>query len=216
VGAAWRRFDFSGSRADVPESLSSAALKLGYTRKLSPEWQLWAEIDPGLYSDFEDVSSDDFNVPFGLRAIYAASRDVQWGFALFADPRGSTPVVGGIGVRWKFAPDWTLLAFLPEPRIEYAVSPELSLYAVANIRGGTFRVAEDFGRRRGRPELDNQDLDFREIGAGVGARWKLSPTVSLNASVGWMIDRRFEFDDRDLLLNGDGAPSFQLMLTGAF
>lgn len=216
VGGSWRQFDFSGSEADVPGRLGALALKLGYTRTLSAQWSLRAEIDPGLYSDFEDLSGDDVNVPFGMRLLYAASRELQWGFALFVDPRSSQPVIGGVGARWLFAPGWTLMAFLPEPKVEFAVSPTVSLYAGAGLRGGTFRVAEDFGRKRGRAALDNQDVDFREITAGVGARWKASPTLSVQAGVGWMIDRRFEYEERNLLLNGDGAPTFSLSVSGAF
>jgi hypothetical protein len=216
VGLGWRRFDFSGSVADVPDSLSSLALKLGYARTFSPQWSLRAEIDPGLYSDFEDVGSEDVSAPFGLRVMYAASRELQWAFAVFVDPRSSVPVIGGVGARWQFAPQWTLLAFLPEPRVEYAVSDRLRLYAGASMRGGTFRVAEDFGRRRGRPALDGQEVDFREISVGAGARWQLSRTLSAGAAVGWMLDRRFEYEDRDLLLNGEGAPMLSLHLSGSF
>ena len=216
IGLGWRRFDFTGSVADVPDSLSSLALKLGYSRTFSPQWSLRAEIDPGVYSDFEDVGSDDVGAPFGVRVIYAASRELQWAFAFFVDTRSSMPVIGGVGARWQFAPQWTLLAFLPEPRVEYAASDTISLYAGAGMRGGTFRVAEDFGRRRGRAQLDNQDLDFREITVGVGARWKISPTLSAGASIGWMLDRRFEYEERDLLINGDGAPSLLFSLSGSF
>lgn len=216
AGVSWKRFDFSGSRADVPGSLTMLAVKLGYARMLSPQWSLRAEIDPGIYSDLEDIGSDDFNAPFGVRALYAASRDLQWGFALLVDPRSRRPVIGGVGARWRFAARWTLLAFVPAPRVEYEVSPQFTLFAGAAIRGGTFRVGDDFGRRRGRPALDNQTIDFREITVGAGARWQLQPGLSANVGVGWMLDRRFEFDERDLLINGDGAPSFTISMSGAF
>ncbi len=216
LGGSWKRFDFSGSRADAPESLTALSLKLGYARQLSPQWSLRAEIDPGVYSDFEDVSGDDFNAPFGVRLLYAQSRELQWGFALFVDPRGSNPVIGGVGARWVFAPDWTLLFFLPEPRIEYAVSPTVSLYAGAGLRGGTFRVAEDFGRKRGRAALDNQDVDFRELSAGVGVRWTIDKSITAELGVGRLLDRRFEYEKRNLLLNGDGAVQFNLSVSGSF
>lgn len=216
VGLGWRTFDFSGSIADVPDRLSSLALKLGYTRTFSPQWSLRAEIDPGVYSDFEDVGSDDLSAPFGLRVIYASSRELQWAFALFVDTRSSVPVIGGVGARWQFAPKWTLLAFLPEPRVEYAASESLRLFAGASMRGGTFRVAKDFGRRRGRAYLDNQDVDFREITLGAGARWEISRSLSAGVSLGWMLDRRFEYENRDLLLNGDGAPALSFFVGGSF
>lgn len=216
AGLTWRRFDFSGSIADVPDTLQAVALQLGYNRKLSPQWSLRAELQPGLYSDFEDISGDDFNAPFGLRAVYARSREFQWLFGINVDLRANNPVMGGFGFRWQFAKDWTLMFMVPEPRIEYAVSPELKLFAGASLRGGTFRVAEDFGRRRGRAALDNQDVDFREISVGAGLRWQIQPGLVLSTSVGWMLDRRFEYEKRDLLINGEGAPTAMLSISGSF
>ncbi len=216
LGGSWRRFDFSRPTFPIPESLTAIALKLGYSRPLNPQWSLRAEIDPGLYSDFEDISGDDFNAPIGLRVVYGASRELQWLFGLNVDLRSSNPVIGGFGVRWQFASKWTLLFLIPQPRIEYAVSPTVRIFGGATLRGGTFRVADDYGGSRGRPELDDQDIDFREISAGIGIRWQLQPGLTLTAGGGWMIDRRFEFEKRNLLLNGDGAPTFQLALNGSF
>ncbi|MEO7414551.1 MAG: DUF6268 family outer membrane beta-barrel protein [Opitutaceae bacterium] len=217
LGGSWQRLEFSpAAGTPIPDSLSALALKIGYNRQLSPQWSLRTEIDPGIYSDFEDISADDLNAPLGVRAVYAASRELQWIFGLNLDWRSGNPVVGGAGVRWQFAPDWTLLFLIPAPRIEYVATPDLTFFAGANLRGGTFRVAKDFGRSRGRPLLDDQNIGYRELSAGAGARWKLSPAIALSAGAGWMFDRRFEFDDRDLLLNGDGALSFQLTLSGSF
>lgn len=216
IGASWRRFEFSDSSAPIPESLDALTMKLGYSRPLSPQWTVLTEIDPGLYTDFKDISGDDFNAPVGLRVAYAVSRELQWLFGMNVDFRSSNPVIGGFGVRWQFARDWTLAFIIPEPRVEYALSPSVRLTAGASLRGGTFRVAENFGRRRGRAELDNQDIDFREITAGFGARWEVKPGLNVSATAGWMIDRRFEFDERDLLLNGDGAPLLRLSVIGTF
>ena len=217
LGGSWNRFDFSvPAGAPIPDKLSSLALKLGYNRQLDKQWSLRTEIDPGLYSDFKDINWDDFNAPIGVRLVYAASRELQWFIGLNIDLRSGTPVIGGPGLRWQFAPDWMLLLIIPFPRIEYAVNQDVAIFAGASLRGGTFRVAQDFGRKHGRPELDNQDIDYRELSAGLGVRWQINPGVSLNAVAGYMFDRRFRFDDRNLLLNGDGAPQLQLALTGRF
>jgi len=214
-GLGWRRFAFSGSRADVPDRLDSIALKLGYTRNLSPQWSLQADVAPGIYSDFSDIGRGDLNVPGGLRLMSFVSPDLQWGLALLIDPRRPSPVMGGPGVRWQFAPRWTLIGFPPEPRVEFAVTQALAIFAGAGLRSGTFRVAEDFGRQRGRPELDDQLVDFREIAVGVGARWRTKPGFTVNAGINWMLDRRFEYEARNLLLNGDGAIGLVLSLSGS-
>jgi hypothetical protein len=211
LGAGGQSLEFSAPAGSlVPKELTSAAFKLGWNRTIDPQWSVRLEADPGTYG------AGSFGAPLALRAIYAASRDLQWALGVNYDWRSGHPLVGGVGVRWRFAPDWTLSLLVPAPRIEWAVSPELVLFAGANLRGGTFRVADDFGRSRGRPAFDRQVVDYREITIGVGARWQFTPTTGLNLGVGAATDRRFEFHDRNLLLNGDGAPAAQLTLTSAF
>lgn len=211
IGFGAQGFAFQPPAASlVPDDLASLALKLGWNRALDAQWSVRAEIDPGTYG------KSDFGAPIALRAIYAASRDLQWAFGVNYDWRSRRPLVGGVGVRWRFAPQWTLSFILPAPRIEWAVTPDLTLSAGASLRGGTFRVSDDFGRRRGRPAFDGQRVDYREINTGLGARWRLAPGTTLHLGIGYMTDRRFEFDDRNLLLNGDGAPAAQLTWTSAF
>lgn len=211
VGASGQWLEFSPPAASlVPARLSSLALKLGWNRALDAQWSFRAEADPGTYG------AGSFGTPVALRAIYVASRELQWAFGVNYDWRSSHPLVGGVGVRWKFAPEWTLSFLLPAPRIEWALTKEFSLSAGASLRGGTFRVADDFGRARGRPAFDRQRVDYREINVGVGARWQLAPGTALHAGIGALTDRRFEFHDRNFLLNGDGAPAAQLTLTRAF
>ena len=217
VGGSWQQFAFSpAAGAPLPDRLSALCLKFGYNHQLDARWTLRTEIDPGLYSDFHDIGGGDFNAPLGLRVVYGASRELQWFVGVNVDLRSSHPVIGGPGLRWQFAPEWSLLLMVPAPRVEFAVNKELTLFAGLNLRGGTFRVADDFGRRHGRSALDRQNLSYRELSAGAGMRWNVNPGLALNVGAGWMFDRRFEFDDRNLLLNGDGAPLLQLTLTGRF
>jgi hypothetical protein len=217
VGVSCQRFEFRPpAGAPIPHDLTALALKFGYNRQLDARWSLRAEIDPGLYSDLRNIGGGDFSAPIGLRLVRASSRELQWLFGLNIDPRSGSPILGGAGVRWQITPDVLLLAVVPTPRIEWTVSRDVTLFAAANLRSGAFRVGPDFGSHHARPALDGLIVDYREISAGAGARWQLSPGVALNAAAGWMFDRRFEFHARHLLLNGDGAATAQLTLTGAF
>jgi len=69
-------------------------------------------------------------------------------------------VLGAVGVRWKFAEDWLLSLWFPRPRIEYFVAENVTLFAGANFVGGTFIVADDFGRKHNQRNLDDQVVDF--------------------------------------------------------
>ena len=217
LGASWQRLDFSPpAGAPIPSELTALALQLGYSGQLNPAWALRLEIDPGLYSDLHDLNGGDFNAPGSLRLVRTVSREFQWLIGLDVDLRSGTPVLGGGGARWQITPDCTLLLVVPSPRVEWTVSPSLALFIGVDYRSGAYRVADDFGRRHARPELDAQIVDYREISAGAGLRWQLTPAVTVHAGAGWMFDRRFQYADRNLLLNGDGAATAQLTVTGAF
>jgi len=217
LGASWQRLGFCPpAGAPIPTELTALALKLGYSRQLNPAWALRLEIDPGLYSDLHDLDGGDFNAPGGLRLVRTVSREFQWLIGLDVDLRSGTPVMGGGGARWQVTPDCTLLLVVPAPRVEWTVSPSLALFVEAGYRSSAYRVADDFGRRHGRPELDAQIVDYREINAGAGFRWQLTPAVAVHAAAGWMFDRRFQYAERNLLLNGAGAATAQLTVTGAF
>ncbi|MBL9169062.1 MAG: hypothetical protein JNN07_15080 [Verrucomicrobiales bacterium] len=217
TGAKWGRFGFDApAGALIPDDVHSIALLVGAEWKFREGWFTRLEVEPGVYTDGEDFSSDDLNAPVALRLGYSPHERLTWVVAVRVDPRSDIPVIGGPGIRWKFHPDWTLNLLLPRPRIEYAISESVTLFAGGEITGGTWRVAEDFGTRRSDTRFDNDVLDYREIRVGVGARWKVAPGWRLTADAGWAVDRRFTFDRERLLLNGDGAPYLQAGIVASF
>jgi hypothetical protein len=208
-GGVWQHLAFSpDGSAPIPNQLTAMAVKLRYNRALSPRWMLGAGIAPGVYSDFENQcqfvanGNGNYNAPADAHFVYAATSTLRWVLGVNADFRGGHPLVGGGGVVWQLS--------------QYALTREFTLFAGANLRTATYRVANDFGRRHRRPELDNQDVDYRELNAEAGARWQFTPQVALHAAAGWMFDRRLAFHDCHLLLNGDGAPSARVQLSGTF
>lgn len=210
-GAEWRGIGFDrSSGSPIPREVHGVAAKLGADWNVSERWTLRLETDPGLYTDFEDVSLDDFNAPFGLRATYTPGPELTWVLGVNVDPRSGLPVIGGPGVRWRFAPEWTLSLILPRPRLEFAAMDSLTAFIGGELKGGSWRVADDFGQRRGEPRLDHEMVDYREIRVGGGVRWRVDLHWSLTFDAGWVVDRRFAFDREDVLLNGDGAPYLQV------
>ena len=77
-------------------------------------------------------------------------------------------------------------------------------------------MARDFGTQQGNAALNNQEVDYREIRTGAGARYALGRALTVEVEGGWMIDRRFDFHERGLLLNGDGAPYVSAFLNFSF
>ena len=217
TGIEWRGSSFdSPAGAPIPEDVHSLALKLGSEWQFADRWMTRFEVDPGLYSDFEDLSGDDFNAPFAVRLTYSPGTNLTWVLGLGVDVRSGLPAVGGPGVRWKFAPDWTLNLVMPRPRIEFAVDDSVTLFAGGELKSGSWRLSEGFGSGVNEDRLNNEIVDYREIRVGAGLRWRLGRRWSATFDGGWVIDRRFTFDRENLLLNGDGAPYLQVGAVALF
>jgi len=200
------------SDAPVPNTLQSAAAVLGFDARFAESWRVRLEAMPGAYSDFHDLSGDDFNVPLSLDVSYSIGPSLLVGAQLSVNPLRESPVLGAAGVRWRFSENWLLSLWFPRPRIEYQLDQGITLFGGITFSGGSFIVAEDFGSRRGRPDLDGETVDFREIRAGGGLRYAVDDRFGVELGGGWTLDRRYHFHERDLLLNGDGAPYVQLSL----
>jgi hypothetical protein len=102
------------------------------------------------------------------------------------------------------------------PRVEYRVDERLTTYAGVEFVRSSFRVGERFGDELGRPELNDEDVSYQEWRLGAGARWRALKDLSVFAETGWMVDRRFHYDDPGVLVNGDGAPFVQIGVNGSF
>ncbi|MDO8349501.1 MAG: hypothetical protein Q7T30_04670 [Planctomycetota bacterium] len=91
-----------------------------------------------------------------------------------------------------------------------------ALFAGAELVRSAYRVAEDFGDRFGRPELNGEDMSYNEWPVGAGARWSVARAVTLSLDAGWMGEREFHFDDREVELTSEGAPYVQFSIGGTY
>ena len=217
VGLQWdhARFD-APAGAPVPEDIYGLSVRLVSNWRVNERWFVRSDLRPGLYTDFEDISGGDFNVPVTVAVGYDVNPDLQVLFAVNVDLRREFPIVGGPGVIWRFADGWRLSLVIPRPQIEFTASESVTLFAGGELRATAVRVAEDFGTGVGNPLLNDDQVTYRELRVGGGLRWDLNRLFRLTVEGGYALDRRFEFDRGDLLLNGDGAPYFTVGLSGSY
>jgi hypothetical protein len=210
-GAEWQRSTFGVSdRAPVPSVLQQANAIIGFDYQLTDEWLLRAELRPGIYSDFKDVSWRDVNAPLLVGVAYLANADLQWFFGVRVDGRSHYPALPAAGVRWRFADNWTLNLVLPKPRLEHDLNDRLKAYLSAAIELDTFRVGDHFGDNQGRSDLNHAILDYFEARVGLGLSWRIRPSVSVEADAGYVVHRRFNFFDQDLIFRSNPAPYVQI------
>jgi hypothetical protein len=206
-GFEWQRFSFGvPDHAPVPSTLQQVSAVLGFDYQIADEWLLRVEAEPGIYSDFRDITWRDVDMPVVMGAVYLASPDLQWVVGLRIDARTQYPVLPAIGVRWKFSEAWTWDLMAPKPRLEYDVNEKLQLYVGAEFQFGTYAVGENFGTPRGQPKEDNAIVDYLEIHCGSGFSWKIMPNITIEAEAGIVPYREFDFFSPDIVFRSHNAP----------
>jgi hypothetical protein len=219
LGVQTERYSFGySSRAPIPKDLHSTALVLGLDTEFSDSFLIRLEANPGFYgTDFDDFGRDTFNVPVIIGGTYIFSSNFQIVFGIGVDALRKYPVLPGGGVRWKFAPQWTLNAVVPTPRLEYEPNSNLLFYAGADIRATSYRVEKNFGTLRGNPSLNHAAITYEEVRVGAGLDWKLSSAMKLSVEGGVIPFRNFDFHRTEVRYHQDGiAPYAMVALHAAF
>ncbi|MEP6686579.1 MAG: DUF6268 family outer membrane beta-barrel protein [Verrucomicrobiota bacterium] len=220
LGAQWERFSFGfpNGGQQLPNTLQSVNSIVGLDTKFSDSFLIRLEAQPGLYgTSFDHLDGDSFNVPFVLGGTYIYSPELQFVFGVGVNVQGRFPVIPGGGIRWKFAPQWTLNAVLPTPRLEYEPCHSVKLFAGADIKANTFRTDDRFGDSHGDTSLNSAWLSYEEVRLGVGAEWKINSSLSFTIEGGYVPYRQFDFHRTEVRYhNESGAPYGAVMLHGAF
>jgi hypothetical protein len=210
-------FSFGGSAA-IPDRLHSTNLIIGLDTELSDSILIRVEAQPGFYgTDFDDFGRDTFNVPVIIGGTYIYSSNFQIVFGIGVDALRKYPVLPGGGIRWKFAPQWTLNAVAPTPRLEYEPNSSMLFYAGADIRATSYRVEKNFGTLRGNPALNHAAITYEEVRVGAGLDWKLTSAIKLSLEGGVIPYRNFDFHRTNVRYHQDGgAPYGMVALHAAF
>ena len=209
MGVEWQRYDFDlPRRAPLPGTLQSLALVVGADFQIGEAWLFRLEATPGFYHGGTALRADGFNVPVLFGGSYFVSADLQLVAGIELDVNRKYPILGAIGVRWKFAPKLVLNAVLPAPRLEYSFSKGLTGYIGADIRETTFRMDGDFGRSRGRRRLDSAIVDHTQIRIGAGATWSINSTFTVEAEAGIVAFHELNYHRAEVGVKSDGCPAY--------
>ena len=217
LGLEWERFSFGfPDRVPLPNTLQAGALVVGLDTQISDSILLRFEAQPGFYGT-TDFASNNFSVPFIVGGTYIYSPALQIVLGIAVDVEREYPVIPGGGIRWKIARQWVLNAVLPAPRLEYAATKDLTLYAGGVFKETNFRTADNFGTMKGNTKFNDAVLTYSEVRAGVGADWKIASFATLSAEVGYQPYRSFDYYRADVRFHENGsAPYGMLSIHGAF
>jgi hypothetical protein len=229
------RFSFGlPAQAPLPTTLQSVNAIIGADFAVNDKIIVRAELHPGLYSDFVNITGSDFDMPVQIGGTYLWNKNFQIIFGLQVDLKSDLPIIGLPGFRWQFADKWVLAAIPPKPQLQYELTKAVTLYAGAEILGGTYHLNDQFGSNHGHPaagvsnnsNLNGNIADYGEFRVGLGVTWKFAPNLSLDVSGGWVPYREYDlhpdrvgFDDSNTIFHnnlGGGGGYGEVGLSGSF
>jgi len=157
------------------------------------DWFFNANITPGIFTDFNEVDTDDFKVLAGCYASYKYNSSFQFGLGLAYDSAfGKDSAYPMGGVIWDPNPHWRVSMILPYPRITFSPSASTSIFWEALPTGGNWNAEEADDEYQG-----DYDFTLRGYRTGFGTELRLKDDFWIHASVGVVIGREYELRATD-------------------
>lgn len=167
----WNQFDFSGA----PEPLASRTFDLhrldipfNVWADLSERWKLWLRLQPGLYSDFDNLDSEDFTLTSLAVLSYQWNEWLKVAFgAFYSRETGDARILPALGFIIEPDPHWSLALTFPRVELVYAPTPDWLLTARAVLSGGGWNISDPLGG------ATDVDLNYQAVRLGLGVDRRL-------------------------------------------
>ncbi len=186
------QYQYDSAQID-DKSLYELSMPLTYITG-SSTWQHIVNITPGINSDFEELSGDDFKISAFYQARYNSSKTLTWVMGLGVGQQfGETqayPMAGAIyqpNAQWHFN-----LVFPQGLAANYSASEKSQWYLSVSPEGRTWNVENE-------NESNDVDVVMKEIRMVFGTVYGFDNGLALRAEIGGVTGRNLDFT----LDNGD-------------
>ncbi len=197
--------------APLPDDFQDVGLEVVWLHRFSSDWTLIIQSRPSYRTaGTTSLTSDGFGATGATLAIWRVTERLQLTFGAAGDTlaTGSQRLLPVAGLDWSIAEQWRLSLGLPRTGLFWQAFQALELGLAADGSSNTYYVRQRGAATypSGRP-LTETKLEHLEVRVGLQANWELTPTIQLNAAVGIVGLRRFDYPDRNLVLKSNGTPA---------
>lgn len=155
-------------------------------RQPGSKWSWTARVSPGVATDGENVSGDDFVVSGQVGFRYRQSDRLAWlgGVVFSADPL-ETRVFPAIGFQWIPSDDWIVRLTGPSLRVSWQPCDSWLFHASAELAGGAWNVEQAGG---------SFDVRVDSVQVGVGVEHEVAEKVWLGIWAGATLANDLEIE----------------------
>lgn len=151
---------FDLHRVDVPFNL---------WRDFNRRWKMWVRLQPGWYSDFDSVSSDDFILTSLALLSYQWNDKTKVAFgAYYSRDLGEERVLPAVGFIFEPDPHWSIALTFPRVEVAYAPTEDWLFTGRAVLSGAGWNISNPTGAG---PDVD---LNYKSVRVGFGVDRRIS------------------------------------------
>lgn len=151
-------------------------LALTYNPSDSP-WSFFTQVSGQIATDFESITSDDFDyfARLGAKFTFSDRFSLNFGVARVRN-FASTFILPAIGCTWQPTDDWSFTLVGPRMTLSHRINDRLIIRGGGFPTGGLWNVKDDEG--------NSVDYGFASYNAGLGIDFKVRHGVWLTAWTG--------------------------------
>lgn len=187
----YTQYQFDSDQIDN-NSLYEVSMPLTYISAPST-WTHIINVTPGINSDFEELSEDDYKFSAFYQARYYRSKTLTWVMGFGAGQQfGETQAYPLVGAIYQPNAQWHFNLVFPQLAASYSASEKSQWYLSLSPEGRTWNVENE-------SESSDVDIVMKEIRMVFGTVYGFDNGLALRAEVGAVTGRNLELT----LDNGD-------------
>ncbi len=175
----------------LPEQVYALTTDFQVEQPLSRKLSLTVGATPGLYTDWENLSSEAVRVPGRIFLSYMKSPKLILIGGVVYTAQPELPIIPAAGLIWIPSEKWRLELIAPRPRLVYRANERLQLYGQFSFDSSTYAI-----HAAGRDDL----LEYRDFRVSMGTEWTTKQKLRLYGEVGAAFAR-----DLDLMFQPDNT-----------
>jgi hypothetical protein len=134
---------------------------LDFWHSFNDRWKAWGRVEPGLFTDFEEIDDEAFAVTVLALASFQLSPQLSTAFGVYySRDLGEDRALPALGLIWKPGPRWNIGLTYPRASVAYSPGADWLITASVAPGGAGWSVTDDATGQQRR-------LNYRSWRAGV-------------------------------------------------